>query len=385
METLQSKNISAILHEYDRKILDFDYENLPDGLLFGKLGLLLYFLSKYQITKNDIYIQKVSEILEEVLENAHLQKENNVYALPNLSKGMTGLGIILDLLKKDGLIEDDFDELITDIGELIFQQSVNMLHENNYTFFDGPIGNLHYFNTIKNEKYSSEIVNILYDECLSQPIPFENKLNDSYADGINLGFNYGYLSIVNNLLSLPLITEKAKYIISVCLDFIISNFDVREVENARIYKPYNYKITKDLLKPFHNNRLCWCNSDLSFSYLLYKTGEALQETKYRDMAYELGLETTKRKVMANTGIEFVQYCHGTSGLVQLYHEIDQKDSHPDYKKAKDFWLNRSLEILEKELDQPFTEQDCSLILGKTGALMALDDKIDKTNYLKFLL
>ncbi|RXM59504.1 lanthionine synthetase LanC family protein, partial [Chryseobacterium sp. CH1] len=177
-------------------------------------------------------------------------------------------------------------------------------------------------------------VNILYDECISHPIPFENKLNDSYADGINLGFNYGYLSIVNNLLALPVITHKARHIINNCLDFIISNFDVHEVENARIYKPYNYKITQNLLKPFHNNRLCWCNSDLSFSYLLYKTGETLQENRYTEMAHELGLETTKRKVMANTGIEFIQYCHGTSGLVQLYHELNEKDSHPEYKKSK---------------------------------------------------
>ncbi|RXM38642.1 hypothetical protein BOQ62_16380 [Chryseobacterium sp. CH21] len=385
METLQSQNITTLLQEYDQKLLDFDYGNLPDGLLYGKLGLLLYFLAQYQISGNDIYVNKVGAILEEVFENGNLQKENNVYTLPNLSKGMTGLGIILNLLKQDGLIQDDFDEQIADIGELIFQQSVTMLNENNYTFFDGPIGNLHYFNTIGNEKYSSEIVNILYDECISHPIPFENKLNDSYADGINLGFNYGYLSIVNNLLALPVITHKARHIINNCLDFIISNFDVHEVENARIYKPYNYKITQNLLKPFHNNRLCWCNSDLSFSYLLYKTGETLQENRYTEMAHELGLETTKRKVMANTGIEFIQYCHGTSGLVQLYHELNEKDSHPEYKKAKNFWTKRSLEILENELDQPFTEQDSNLLFGKTGALIALNDKIDKTKYLKFLL
>jgi hypothetical protein len=385
METLQSQNITTILHEYDQKLLDFDYGNLPDGLLYGKLGLLLYFLTQYQISGNDIYVNKVGAILEEVFENGNLQKESNVYTLPNLSKGMTGLGIILDLLKKDGLIQDDFDEQITDIGELIFQQSVTMLKEDNYTFFDGPIGNLHYFNTIRNEKYSSEIVDLLYDECISHPIPFENKLNDSYADGINLGFNYGYLSIVNNLLSLPVMTEKARHIINTCLDFIISNFDVHEVENARIYKPYNYKIAENLLKPFHNNRLCWCNSDLSFSYLLYKTGETLQETRYRDMAHELGLETTKRRVMANTGVEFIQYCHGTSGLVQLYDEINKKDAHPDYKQSKNFWVKRSLEILENELDQPLTEQDGSLLFGKTGALIALNDKIDKTKYLKFLL
>ncbi|GAA5087143.1 hypothetical protein GCM10023210_09820 [Chryseobacterium ginsengisoli] len=385
MEALQSQNITTILKEYDQKILDFDYRALPDGLLFGKLGLLLYFLSNYQINKNDQYLNKVITILEEVFENCSLQKEDNVYALPTLSKGMTGLGIILDLLKKDGLLDDDFDDQIHEIGEIIFEQSVKMLKEDNYTFFDGPIGNLYYFNTIKNEKYSNGIVDILYDECISKPIPFENKLNDSFADGINLGFNYGYLSIVNNLLSLPVITEKAKYIIDSCMNFIISNFDIHEIENAKIYKPYNYKGTPDLLKPFHNNRLCWCNSDLSFSYLLYKAGEILENEKYTKMAHELGMETTKRKVMANTGIELIHYCHGTSGLVQLYHEVNQRDSQPEYKESKDFWLKRSQEILENELDQPFSKQDSSLIFGKIGALITLNDNIDKTKYLKFLL
>ncbi|MCS3532544.1 lanthionine synthetase LanC family protein [Chryseobacterium sp. JUb7] len=385
METLSYQNRTEILNEYDQKILDFDYSTLPDGLLFGKLGLLLYFLANYEVNKKEEYINKVGAILEEVFANCNEQKEDNVYALPTLSKGMTGLGIILDLLKKDGLIDDDFDEQINEIGEIIFNQSVKMLQEDNYTFFDGPIGNLHYFNTIKNEKYSNGIVDILYDECISKPIPFENKLNDSFTDGINLGFNYGYLSIVNNLLSLPVITEKAKYIIDNCMNFIISNFDIHEIENAKIYKPYNYKGTPELLKPFHNNRLCWCNSDLSFSYLLYKTGETLQNENYKKWAHEIGMETTKRKVMANTGIELIHYCHGTSGLVQLYHEIDQKDGQPNYKEAKNFWMKRSIEILENEIDQPFTEQDASLIFGKIGALIALNDTIEKTKYLKFLL
>ncbi|UZT97098.1 hypothetical protein ODZ84_18125 [Chryseobacterium fluminis] len=386
METLRSKNIADIVKEYDRKILDFDYRALPDdGLLFGKLGLLLYFLANYHANKNEAYLHKVGEILEEVFENCNTGKEGNVYALPTLSKGMTGLAIILDLLKKDGLTDDDFDDQIQEIEELIFEQSVKMLQEDNFTFFDGPIGNLYYFNTVKNEKYSSGIVDILYHECISKPIPFENKLNDSYADGINLGFNYGYLSIVNNLLSLPVMTEKAKYIIDRCMNFIISNFDIHEIENARIYKPYNYKGTPEQLKPYHNNRLCWCNSDLSFSYLLYKTGEILQEEKYRILAREIGLETTKRKMMANTGVEFIQYCHGTSGIVKLYDEIYRKDPRPEYKEAKDFWLKKSREILEKETDLPFTEPDSSLIFGKTGALIALNDTIEKTKYLKFLL
>ncbi|REC44736.1 lanthionine synthetase LanC family protein [Chryseobacterium pennipullorum] len=385
METLQSYKIDTILEEYDQKILHYDYSSLPDGLLFGKLGLLLYFLSHYQIKKDEQYLGKVIAILEEVFENANLQKEGNVYALPVLSKGLTGLGVILDLLKKAELIEDDFDEQIADIGEILFSQSIKMLHENNYTFFDGPIGNLYYFNTVKNEQYSSGLIDLLYEECMSQPIPFENKLNDSFADGINLGFNYGYLSIVNNLLSLPVIPEKAKHIINSCIQFIISNFDIHEIENAKIYKPYNYTGTADVLKPFHNNRLCWCNSDLSFSYLLYKASEALQNDQYKMLAHEIGMETTKRRVMANTGIELVHYCHGTSGLVQLYHEVYQRDRQQPYKDSERFWTQKSLEILENELDHPFTEQDSSLIFGKTGALLALNDKIDKTNYLKFLL
>lgn len=385
MKTAKYQNISALIKEYDKKILDFDFGNLYDGLLYGKLGLLLYFLANYQVSNKQEYQDKISKIFEEVVENCNTQKKDNIYSFPTLSKGMTGLGIILDLLKKDRFIDDDFDVHINELSEIIFEQSIKMLKENNYTFFDGPLGNLYYFNAIKNEKYSNGIVDFLYEESTTKRIPFENKLNDSFADGFNLGFNYGYLSIINNLLSLPVITEKAKSIINKCVNFIISHFDIFEIEGAKIYKPYNYKKLEGLLKPYHNYRLCWCNSDLSFCYLLYKAGQILQNSNYKKLAHEIGMETTKRKVKANTGIELVHYCHGTSGIVQLYREINKKDSQKEYKNAENFWLKQSWEILDTELYQPFTDADCSLIFGKIGALLALNDSIDKNKYLKFLL
>jgi len=102
-----------------------------------------------------------------------------------------------------------------------------------------------------------------------------------------------------------------------------------------------------------------------------------------NLANMVGKATTKRREFENTGIQFAQFCHGTSGLTKLYKELSTIS--PIYKNPMEYWSARTIEFLEIDKHAPLDKHDFSLLFGKIGALMVMDNSIDSSRYLKFLL
>lgn len=375
--------MKGVIDLYNKQILDFDCSELPDGLISGKLGIVLYFLSLYDSRKENIYVERARSLLEEVFERANLQIGDHIYLYSSFSKGLTGLVYVLHLMYNDDLLDEDANELINELSDIIFERSLKMFEEENFTFFDGPIGNLAMFNFIDDQARAEQLIDRLYHHCIENEYPFYTRLNDPYTDGINLGMNYGYLSIINALLPHIGKNKKADLVVNRCLDLINKWLDLSyEMAGAYIYKPHNLTFKNSQLVPYQNNRLCWCNSDLSYTYILYKISQQYPRMDTRNLADRIGKETIKRRAFENTGIQFAQFCHGTSGLTKLYSELAAID--PVYKHTEEYWLSRTIEYLEIDKNYVMDKSDLSLLFGKIGALMVMDHSINSSKYLKFL-
>lgn len=369
---------------YKKEILNFDYSVLSDGLISGKLGLILYFTAVYNSRKDNIYIERAKELLEDVFENANSQHGDHIYLYSSLSKGLTGLVYVLQIMLQDGLLDKDTVDLIDELCDIILERSVKMFDEDNFTFLDGPIGNLFLFNFINDSYRANLLIDLLYAAGIDKQYPFYTKLNDSYTDGINLGMNYGYLSIINSLLPHLNKNKKADKIVKKCLDVIESHLDLSYmVKGIHIYKPHNLTYNNMELTPYQNNRLCWCNSDLSYAYILYKIAVLYPQLNTQNLADMVGEATIKRTEFENTGIQFAQLCHGTAGLSKLYSEL--ATINPIYKNSSQYWSARTTEFLELDKYSPLDKNDFSLLFGKIGALMVMDESIASSKYLTFLL
>jgi hypothetical protein len=261
-----------------------------------------------------------------------------------------------------------------------------MISENNFGYFNGAIGNLFYLITVNETQKVNVIIDILLERCTTDQYLFYTEINDSYVDGMNFGLNHGHLSIIKTLLDFSINDAKSLQIIEKCIKNIILNLDYEyQVENVNIYKPYNAFEEGNSLKKHQNDRICWCNSDLSFSYILYIAGKKLNDVDYLKLANMIGKETTKRKVIINTGIGNHHFCHGSSGVAQLYQELFLLSSKKHYKNTHKYWIERTISYLEIEKNDSLTNKDLSLLYGKLGSLMVINDKIDKKKYLNFLI
>ncbi|MCL1665434.1 hypothetical protein M2T78_14290 [Elizabethkingia ursingii] len=373
-----------IIETYNRKVLDFDYSTVGDGLITGKLGLALYFVAVQSYRLDKIYSKRINEILEEVIVNANSQKEDNILLYSSLSKGLTGMVYIIEIMRNEKLLGEECQDLVSAFCEIIYERSIKMFSEENFTFLEGPIGNLFLFTLINDTEKSNHLIDLLYNAGVENEYMFYTNLNDLYTDGINFGMNYGYLSIINSLLPHVTRNKKAKSVVKRCLKVLENNLNYSYTAHGKhIYKPHSLVYDNSELIPYQNNRLCWCNSDLSYSYVLYKVAQVMPELDTWKLAKLIGSATINRMEFENTGIQFAQFCHGTAGLSKLYSQLSKIDS--CFKKSEQYWKDRTIEYLYSDKDLPLSNDDLSLLYGKIGALLVIDESIDSSKYLKFLL
>ncbi len=375
-----------IVDLYNEKILAFDFSLIPDDLLTGKLGVILYLLSLYENTKESVYLDKIAELLEIIFENCDENTENNLYSNSSLSQGISGLGYVLSVLIKSKILDSEFGRQIDTISEVVYERTLKMISENNFGYFNGAIGNLFFLLSVNDNEKASAIIDVLFERSNTDTHLFNTEINDLHADGMNLGLNHGYLSTIKILLDFSKNDDKSVSIINKCLKTILTNLDYDYlVEGVHVFKPYRIYEENNTLKKHQNNRLCWSNSDLSFSYILHKAGIILNNTNYTELAETIGKETTKRRVFQNTGIENYHFCQGSSGVTQLYQGLFQQNPKLSYKESHGYWLDRTISYLESEKENPLVAKDLSLLYGKLGALMVINEEIDVKKYLKFLI
>lgn len=374
-----------IVECYRNKLMLSDFSTISDGIAEGKLGLVIYFLAQYKRNKNQLYLDAITDLLEAVFENCNSNNTDNLFSNCTLSYGATGLGMVLASLLKSGLIDSSFRHQIEEINEFVLEKTLLMLENNNFSFLEGSVGNLFYLNNLKDQKKVALIIDTLKLKSEQDRYLFYSKTNDPYMDGINLGLNHGYLSMVKTLL-LCKGNYHATALIKQCINLIIQYLDYGNNEmGIPIYKPYSLQEEGEELKPYQNNRLCWCNSDLSLSYVLYKTGRIQGNKSYIALAEKIGAATTARKIFENTGVENYHFCHGSSGLVQLYQQLYSWSGKVFFKDAENYWMERTVNYLESEISKPLIASDLSFMYGKVGALLVVDQHLSNRASFNFLM
>ncbi|AZA84273.1 hypothetical protein C1637_05360 [Chryseobacterium lactis] len=371
---------------YKEKFLNFDFSTLNDDISLGKLNVANYFLVCYKHTKDEIYLDKIVELLEVIFTNLEHETKENLYKKSTFIDGLTGLAFTLKLLIAENILDaEDFEDQLNTIDEIILENSLEMIANNYFDYLGGPFGNLQYF---LHWQATPEKADRIIQSLQKFNNSFYTICDNPYTQGYNLGLKHGYLGIIKTYIDYTLIFGENPVVrrgIENLLDYIIDNLNEDYIaENVHIYKYHSIHIKDDQFIKHQNNRLAWCNSDLTFAYYLLKAGKLLDNDKYIGLSQKIGLETTKRSPSTVTGVEDEHFCHGSSGLAFLYHKLHQLDPLDIYKEKCEEWKNKTLEFLEEAKDQEFAIRDLSLLYGKTGALVVLEGTYENSNYFEFL-
>ncbi|HFK5553656.1 TPA: lanthionine synthetase LanC family protein [Elizabethkingia anophelis] len=353
-----------------------------DSLFSGNLGLVLYHFYYYKVFANTAAREQMFKLLQNILDRVEEGKSTLINY--TLSYGFSGLGMVLELIKRDGLINPD-DVEIENINELIFEWALDRIQNDDSEYMHGAFGAILYLAENPNSGLTTEDFDALI-EALAQKAIFDDSggiyfdmfsqfIPDYPKGSINLSLSHGLsgiLIILADLIKKKLIGDKHRNLVYKIAKYL--SVRIEDVDFAKNIFCHSESVFSIENRGRTNTRLAWCYGDLNQVLALLRAGQILEDENFTSLSKKIGLTTTKRKTYKQTYISESQFCHGTSGLVYVYGYLYVQTSIAEYKTAKNYWLDQTVELLQKELDTDYYTQvnrNSELLEGLLGVALVL--------------
>lgn len=367
----------ALIQQVNKKLLNVTPAD--DSLVAGSLGLAIYYFSLYRALGEERYAEKGIDIFYGIFDRLNSnQSMVNKYAYSN---GICGLNASIDMLIADGLLPTDLREETKQLDEILFAEAKEMIGKKQNDFLHSSLGILSYFGNKLPDQRIEPMVNSLLDQLFEQvneTVDFCWLPNIVTADQdgseINLSLSHGqcsFLIVLLNLLEKGVQTDRLEQLV------------VKGVQHTLSYRK-DIGVEDDLFSVFPNtirpaernatflNRLAWCYGDLNEVYLLYKAGIALGQIRYTTVADLVGAYSTTRSTAAQTLCTDSHFCHGSAGLAQFYNTLFQLQPIDAYRNSYYYWINETIDLLEKELVGDFyRSKEADLLEGMLGPALTL--------------
>jgi lantibiotic biosynthesis protein len=347
------------------------------SLLGGTLGLVLFYRELWLSTQEDEYAEKAVNLLYSVYESVN-NNEALLYGSV-FSSGVAGLATVTNLLANDGLL--NHNDISLDETDDFLVESANTLFQNHVTdFLHGAFGIVHYFTqkpvSDKTEKYITALAETIQKTVITDGNHawFPNHLNgvNEQNDDINLGLSHGLCSILLVLMEMikkyPSLTG-IETIVHKGVAFLEKNRILRSSQDQDLSR-YPFSISADG-SAFANNRLAWCYGDLGPVLVFHRYAEQFNNQRIYGIANGLGEYCSTRISYDETMIADTHFCHGTTGLLQIFHALAVKTGEIHYKRAYKHWYEKTLQLLEQELNRNhYKGKETDLLEGLAGVVLS---------------
>lgn len=348
----QEYHLREKLKEIDL-ILREEYQHNPNiGVLSGISGVAVFQFYYARFLQDEQHEDVGAAILTSVIE-----KINQGYIYHTFCGGIAGAAWALEFLKKEKFIALDTDALLPELDDFL----INSIHreEENIVFYDflhGVLGIGHYF-LKRYQNTESAVLKKKYKEVLQDIITSLDTSSLKDKDGVrwksvlvkedglrgyNLSLSHGMSSIVNFLSRLviyddfqastkKLLQESVRYIMGLKSD------DISDTSSFPNWVTVDNEQSK-------NTRLAWCYGDLGVGISLWQAGKSLQDPIISNTAMEVLKRSTLRKDLGEAKIIDAGICHGSYGVMLIYHYMYKETNDPVFKEAADFWIHQALDM-----------------------------------------
>jgi len=125
--------------------------NADLGLLYGKMGKVIFFFHYYQFTGNDLYENYAMQLIEEI---RYLINYNIPVYYEN---GLTGIGTGFEYLAQNQFIDNNTNNILAECDEFIYKATLNNLCSN-FSLLNGYMGFARYW-TFRLQNYANLLNN----------------------------------------------------------------------------------------------------------------------------------------------------------------------------------------------------------------------------------
>ncbi len=335
------------------------------GLVKGASGSLLLLMQEYKSSLNNKLLNKIHKQVNQLIDGW----DHNY----TLGYGITGLAWTLEVLKKEGLDFDNFDEWSDEIDKLIVREARKMLFVGNFDFFNGASGLVSYLLSKQSACLNSEsifhdyIYNLNYYKDKKSSFYYKEMDTDLYVK--NLGVPHGITGIILILLLIydsGYLKDQTRELIESFIDELIRCMcqDNRVFQLGSTLCVDNNYTTRSVL--------AWCYGDLMAGYAIHKAGLLLENFIWQSKGIEILEKSTLRSDIHE---DCLVLCHGLPSLFIIYKRIYKTTNDVKYLQIANKWklqcekeiLGGKNDSLEKVLKNP------SLFQGFSGLLLSFHD------------
>ena len=339
-----------------------------DGLITGKLGQVVYCAGLYQHWGDDGLAARAKALLRDVLAGigagpAHVRPSTG------LSRGLAGLGLVLDLLYGAGVLERD-DHLapyLRGIDTFLRDHCIRQIGEQNLDYLHASAGAINYLarRVPQNDRvagYLDDIVAALLRVGVADEngLRFRNFGSRGSTDDriVNLSLAHGMAGILLALLGVHgagVARDRIGPVVEAGLHFLLrhrrhpdglpryANVFPNSVDEG---VPPGDPENDARYEPF----LGWCRGDMGQLLLLHRAAAQLGNPEWDRIAAGVGAHTLARCAMAGTHVQDAFLCHGAAGLAQMYRRLHESTGLDQYRDGYGFWLRHALRATDARVE-----------------------------------
>lgn len=364
------------------------------GLLAGLSGIALFKFYYGKFTDNPIHNEIGTQILVKCLDII-----NNGFNLSTYCGGLAGIGWAFDHLQQYGFIENDNDNLLSDLDIHLKKIMISDIADRKYDFLHNALGYGYYFlNRYQNTKredlrqrYKSYLLELI--EHLDAIAVKNNNTykwlsffdNPQKTEQFNLSLSHGMSSIINFSSKLyrhddfkghiePIITGAIRFVLSL----------KNQTAKGKSIFPDKVANRKPLDYP---SRMAWCYGDLGVAVSLWSAYKALKNDELGTIAIEVLKKSSFRRSTEETMVMDAGICHGSFGIAQIYNRMfhetlkNWNKSENVFNETAEFWihdgLNRAIPskdyagFREYKSEQGFIQGSHNILTGTSGIGLSL--------------
>lgn len=338
-------------------------ESDTDVTLYDGFVSLLVCVSLYDITGQEIYLQRCKKIIDKVLP----QTIEDTHSIPPIF--LAGIGLTGQFLIEKKVFDNQF--LLKQLDKKLFKNAQDLIRTKVIDIENGVQSIFHYFSCSSNQEHLSFLEQLSKE--LSEILTVDNLgcrvINHGKTD---LTMPFGWAGLLIPMLKFfKKESQVGKEIIDGGIKYFMSyKGDIDFSENLFDFFPD--EVIDESKEPLFSNQMSWAFGDLSKALLFYQYGQLVNSPEYTNLAHFIGLNTLTRREQHQHNIVLPTLLSGSSGVALIYHKLHQFTGLNAYEKGKLFWINKTQQILEHtDSEQPTVSRNDDILSGALGIKLAL--------------
>jgi hypothetical protein len=308
------------------------------SLYGGSAGFCMFALLYSKHFKDGMIDDALADNLQKILDKFHIISSDT------LSNGKAGIQWFYNRLIKWDFIEVDEmeDGFFDDVA--LSNSAMRMLSMDNYDFLHGALGIAYYLIDKKFDKnffsaYFQKLEQLFSKRQDGMVANFDFINNKVEYDRVNVGLAHGIVSVLKFCLHCyenNLVMNEAYALAQRIIQYF---YDHQNIDKTYSYFP---SIVVDNVNDNGGSRLAWCYGDLTIAYVLYQCSVAFKDEALQKLALEMFYHSMDRVTEDRTFVRDAGICHGSSGIAHIYNRMWHMTSDINFKNARDFWIQETL-------------------------------------------